>query len=218
MMMSVDGRIDCAMTEQLGDSEAYYTSLSSLKCPTTLIGRVTMMTHYTDGSTFVSSSQSPVGAAVNVSRLADGYSAVVDTRGTLNITAAECDGLPLLVVMSEDAPADYAEHLTRLGVNWMAVGKGGVDLARMAESLSAKFGVERLAVLGGGRINGSMLSAGLIDEVSVIVGAGVDGRLGQPSLFDGVAADAWSAARLRLQGVARVGDDAVWLRYDVRQK
>ncbi len=217
MMMSVDGRIDCAMTELLGDNEAYYNSLSSLKCSSSLIGRATMMSCYTDGLRFVSSSQSCIGQAMNVARLSDGYTVVVDTHGTLNISSAECGGLPLIVVMSEDAPADYAAHLTQLGVNWMAVGKVAIDLPRMAEALSTKFGVERLAVLGGGSINGAMLAAGLVDEVSVIVGAGVDGRSSQRSLFDGLADDGWSLVRLRLQGVARVGAEAVWLRYDVCQ-
>lgn len=217
--MSVDGRIDCGMTESLGDSDAYYTSLASLKCPSTLIGRVTMQTHYTDGSDFVSHSQSSVGQAINVAQLADGYFVVVDSHGSLNITAAEYDDAPLLVAMSEDAPADYAAHLAELGVSYIAVGKGRVDLGRMVESLSSKFGVERLALLGGGGINGAMLEAGLVDEVSVIVGAGVDGRTGQPSLFDGIGrAQGWATTKLRLQGVARVGAEAVWLRYDVARR
>lgn len=218
MMMSVDGRIDCDMTEKIGDSESYYTSLASLKCPSTLIGRVTMMTHYTDGSTFQSQSKDAVGQAINVAKQADGYFIVADSRGTLNVTAAEYDGLPLLVAMSEDAPADYAAHLAQIGANYIAVGKGSVDLASVVDTLATKFGVERLAVVGGGAINGAMLKAGLIDEVSVIVGAGVDGRTGQPSLFEGMSSEGWGVTRLRLQGVARVGAEAVWLRYDVAQK
>ena len=217
MMMSVDGRIDCDMTEKLGDSDAYYTSLASLKCSSTLIGRVTMQTHYTDGKVFESHTQATVGQAINVARLADGYFVAVDSHGSLDITSAEYDGLPLIVAMSEDAPADYAAHLAQLGVNYIAVGKGAVDLVRMAESLSSKFGVERLALVGGGAINGAMLQAGLVDEVSVIVGAGIDGRNGQPTLFSGMAdaQQGWEPTRLRLQGAARVGAEAVWLRYDV---
>lgn len=219
MMMSVDGRIDCGMTEKLGDSEAYYASLASLKCSSTLIGRMTMQTHYTDGGTFEPHSQATVGQAINVARLADGYFVVVDSVGSLCIASAEYDGLPLLVAMSEDAPADYAAHLAKLGVNYIAVGKGKVDLCRMSEALSSMFGVERLALVGGGAINGAMLQAGLVDEVSVIVGAGIDGRSGQPTLFSGMPdKQGWEPAHLRLQGVARVGAEAVWLRYDVKRK
>ena len=39
MMASVDGRIDCAMTEQIDSSDAYYEALDQLQCPTTIEGR-----------------------------------------------------------------------------------------------------------------------------------------------------------------------------------
>ena len=54
------------------------------------------------------------------------------------------------------------------------------------ETLRAVFNVERLAVVGGGNINGSMLDLGLIDEVSMMYGYGIDGRGGMAAAFDGV--------------------------------
>ena len=41
MMMSIDGRIDCAMTEQIHGANEYYSLLKELNVPTTLSGRVT---------------------------------------------------------------------------------------------------------------------------------------------------------------------------------
>lgn len=41
MMTSVDGRIDCAMTEQLPGVEDYYRTLDELDVFTTVSGRVT---------------------------------------------------------------------------------------------------------------------------------------------------------------------------------
>lgn len=41
MMASVDGRIDCAMTEKLEGTKEYYESLQALDVPMTLSGRVT---------------------------------------------------------------------------------------------------------------------------------------------------------------------------------
>ena len=37
MMESVDGRIDCAMTEQIEPSNVYYDALDQLACPATLL-------------------------------------------------------------------------------------------------------------------------------------------------------------------------------------
>ncbi len=214
--MSVDGRIDCAMTEQLGDEDAYYNSLASLKCATTLMGRTTMEMHYTDGTHFVAANPTPIGKEdFKINRESDDYTITLDSCGTLNITTAEVDDQPLLVVVSEDAPAEYVEKLDSLGISWIATGKGRVDLIRMSEILADDFGIERMAVVGGATVNGAMLAAGLIDEVSVIVGAGIDGRHGQKGLFDDISEVGWSVQSLRLQGVARVGEQAVWLRYDV---
>ena len=41
MMTSLDGRIDCAMTDQLPGVDDYYRTLEALQVPTTVSGRVT---------------------------------------------------------------------------------------------------------------------------------------------------------------------------------
>ncbi|MDD6547292.1 MAG: hypothetical protein PUG73_12305 [Pseudomonadota bacterium] len=41
MMESLDGRIDCAMTEKLAGSEEYYSAIKELDIPTVTFGRVT---------------------------------------------------------------------------------------------------------------------------------------------------------------------------------
>ena len=45
MMASIDGRIDCDMTERIGRNE-YDEALEQLACDSTLSGRVTMQMHY----------------------------------------------------------------------------------------------------------------------------------------------------------------------------
>lgn len=41
MMISIDGRIDCAMTSKLRGVNDYYTTLDEINVPTTVSGRVT---------------------------------------------------------------------------------------------------------------------------------------------------------------------------------
>ncbi len=84
MMMSVDGRIDCDMTEQIDPTDAYYEALERLCCPTQLMGRVTMQMHYAEPEAFVAGDKTPVGhEAVNMAVRADGYTAALDTHGRL---------------------------------------------------------------------------------------------------------------------------------------
>ncbi len=60
-MASVDGRIDCAMTEQIDPSNAYYDALEQLDCLTTIEGRVTKQIHYALAEPFVATLPEPVG-------------------------------------------------------------------------------------------------------------------------------------------------------------
>ena len=49
-----------------------------------------------------------------------------------------------------------------------------------------------------------------VDEISILIGAGVDGRTGQPSLFDNRTESSRPIA-LQLKDVENYEDGAVWL-------
>lgn len=214
MMESVDGRIDCAMTEQIDPTDSYYEALARLDCPSQLMGRVTMQMHYAEAEPFRAADTTPVGReAVHVACQAGGYVIALDTRGTLRWPADRLDGQPLLVVTAEDCPRDYLDTLTAQGISWIAAGKGRIDLARAMELLGRDFGVRRLAVTGGGHTCGAFLAAGLLDEVSVMIAPGIDGRRGMPAVFDGIDQPRRPATRLRLTACEPLECGTVWLRY-----
>ena len=81
--------------------------------------------------------------------------------------------------------------------------------------LRKEFCVERVAITGGGHINGAFLEAGLIDEVSVMIGPGIDGRKNMAAVFDGIENTNRPATLLWLESVEQVGAGTVWLRYTV---
>lgn len=88
-------------------------------------------------------------------------------------------------------------------------------MPRAMEILHDEFGVERLAIVGGGHICGGFLEAGLVDEASVMVAPGIDGRTGQTAMFDGVTDRGSNPYRLKLESVEQWKADIVWLRYKV---
>ncbi len=216
MMASVDGRIDCAMTEQIDPSNAYYDALEQLDCPTTIEGRVTMQIHFALPEPFVASSSEPIGRTAfhKAAEGKPGYDVAIDTHGKLRWPSNEQHGQPLLVIACEDCPKEYFDTLDKQGISWIAVGKKHIDLAKAVEILNAEFSVERIAVVGGGHINGAFLSAGLLDEVSLMIGPGIDGRKGMVAVFDGIDEPNRPATLLQLQSVERMGD-TVWMRYKV---
>ena len=101
---------------------------------------------------------------------------MMDTRGTLLWEDDPASRRPLLIVTSEAVSREYLDYLDGNHISWISCGKDRIDLKRACEILSGQFGVRRMAVVGGGHINAGFLEAGLLDEVSVLIGAGIDGR------------------------------------------
>lgn len=214
MMMSVDGRIDCGMTEKIAGSNEYYETLNALHTPTTLSGRVTAQLEMAEPGTFAT--ENPVDVAgkecFSKKKVASGYQVVVDTRGTLLWRDDRDSDSPLIVIMSKDVPNEYLSYLDSLDISWIVCGEKYIDLRRASEILFTEFGVERVAIVGGGTINAAFLDAGLLDEVSILLGPGIDGRKGMTSTFDGLPMDR-EPVNLKLTGVQPYADGAVWLRY-----
>lgn len=217
MMTSLDGRIDCAMTAQLPGVDTYYQALEALRAPTTVSGRVTAELEMALPGAFEAQDLEPLGKeAFSKKADAPGYEVVVDTRGKLLWPDAGPADKPLLILTSEQVPQEYLAYLDERNISWIAAGKERIDLARAAELLAATFGVERMAVVGGPTLNTGFLTAGLLDEVSVLVGAGIDGRGGMPAVFDGLLMD-HPVTSLRLADVQKFDSGAVWLRYRVQK-
>lgn len=216
MMESVDGRIDCAMTEQIEPSNVYYDALDQLECPTTLEGRVSMQKHFAKPEPFAAHDKTPIGKpSFHKAVDAEGYSIAIDTMGKLVWPSNTHYGTPFLVITSESCAKEYLDTLTHQGISWIAVGTGKIDLAKAVDILNTEFGVQRMAIVGGGHINGGFLATGLLDEVSVMIGPGIDGRKGMASVFDGIADANRPATLLKLNSVERMGD-TVWLRYQFK--
>lgn len=213
MMMSLDGRIDCDMTVQIPGNDTYYSTLDSLNAPTRISGKNTAASELTNGKTFSADNQSPLNhEAFKKNSEADSYEIVTDTHGTLLWSDDASASKPHLILMSEQASAEYTDYLDQNHISWIATGKNSIDLPRAMDILANEFGVKRLAVVGGGKINGGFLQAGLIDEVSVVIGPAVDGRINQPSLFDGLP-ESNHPVKLNLKDVKKYDDGSIWLTY-----
>lgn len=212
MMMSIDGRIDCAMTSQLSGVDDYYATLDALDTPTTVSGRVTAQLEMADGI-FEAKDRSPLGKE-GFSKKTDaaGYEIVADTHGKLLWHDASGMEKPYLILTDEQVPTEYLRYLDSRSISWIACGKNGIDLPRACGILAGEFGVKRMSIVGGPAINTAFLNNGLLDEISLLIGAGVDGRLEMPSVFDG-RDQSYPLTQLTLSDVQKFGSGAVWLRY-----
>ena len=154
----------------------------------------------------------------------DSFAFAIDPSGRLAWETNDIDGDHVVAILSERVSDEYLAFLRARGVSYLLAGRRdpsagsgqGVDLPLAMAKIGGRFGVTTLMLEGGGRINGGMLAAGLIDEVSVLVAPAVDGRIGTAALFD-VDADGAAPRRLALEHVEQRPDGVIWLRYRVER-
>ena len=140
MMTSVDGRIDCAMTEHLPGVQEYYDTLDALDAPTRISGRVTAELEMALPGKFEAKTAEALGKeAFSKAADAEGYEIVVDTHGTLLWGESAEDERPLLILTSEQVSKEYLAYLNGKHISWIACGKEHVDLKRACEILAAEF-------------------------------------------------------------------------------
>lgn len=212
MMMSVDGRIDCGMTIKLKGNKEYYETLDALDVPSRVSGRRTAELEMAEGP-YEAKDATPLGKpGFSKAQDAPGYEIVFDTRGTLLWKDGSSYERPLLIVTSEQVSTDYLAYLEGQHISWIAAGAERIDIPAAVQVLAEEFGVRRMAVVGGGTINAGFLDAGLLDEVSILLAPGIDGRAGMTSTFDGLPRDR-EPFQLDLKSAKVYPDGALWLRY-----
>lgn len=215
MMQSLDGRIACDMVDKISGDE-YYEALDKLDCQADVEGKRSYQIHRCGFEEFKTTDPQPVdNDEYYIASQHDKYSVSVDTRGTL-VWDNGVDENHICIV-SRRASRQYLNYLQSLGISYIATGKDRVDLTKAMEILHDKFNVKRVAVIGGGKINGGFLAAGLIDEISTMIAPGIDGREGQPALFDGLMdKEGYRPVQLQLKGIETFPNGVIWTRYNVK--
>lgn len=213
MMSSIDGRIDCAMTEQIEGSKEYYDLLAYHNFDACLSGKVTAKMHYAKDDLFIPTDHTFVGKEGYYKAIeSKKYSVVVDTLGSLTWEGNTIDGNPMIVLLSERTTTEYINYLKKLNISYIVVGKNKIDLEKSLDYLYQYFNIKKLGIVGGGNINGAFLDAGLLDEISLLIGPGIDGRKGMTALFDGISMDR-KPYRLKLNDLEQYDNGVVWLSY-----
>jgi len=217
MLPSIDGRIVTTHWD-LGPhgTAEYERTASSFKADAWIIGRVSMEPYA--GKARVPRRKTreriPRTDFIAVAN-ADSYAIAIDPSGKLTWRSNTIDGEPVITILTEDVSDDYLTFLRGKGVSYLFGGRTKIDLERVLTKLADAFGIRKLLLEGGGKINGSFLDADLIDELSILVGPIADGSEGTPTLFD--RARKGPSRNLRLLSMKRVKGDLVWLRYKVKR-
>jgi len=142
-----------------------------------------------------------------------------DAKGVLRFQDNEVGGDHVVLLVTERVSNDYLAHLQSAGVSYLFCGKKAIDLHVTLQKLGSAFKLRKLMLQGGGKFNGAMLRAGLVDEISHINVPVADGGMGVASMFDiPGATPKRAAAILRLFWHKPMPGSAMWCRYKVVTK
>jgi 2,5-diamino-6-(ribosylamino)-4(3H)-pyrimidinone 5'-phosphate reductase len=221
MATSLDGRIVVDGWPSAADVRKEYEQVhASYDADGWMCGRVTMEPFAGGVRSDIEVAREYRGAESREDFIAEGtrdsFAFAVDPSGRLAWQSNDIDGDHVVAILSERVSDDYLATLRDRGVSYLLAGRKDFDASLALEKIGERFGVRTLMLEGGGKINGALLQAGLIDEVSVIVTPVADGRTGNAALFD-VAADS-APVPLVLENVERRAADLIWLRYRIESR
>lgn len=100
---------------------------------------------------------------------------VMDPKGKIRYSSDRIMGENIIVVLGESVSQSYLEHLRELGISYLFAGRHGNDLNKALETLG-EFGLRKIMLQGGGIIQRQFSEGCLIDELSLLIYPGIDGR------------------------------------------
>lgn len=216
MIPSVDGRIVTGRWRLPGAAWGHYEkTAAALKGDAWLIGRVSMEPYAGRGKAPRAAGPVPAGDFIAPHK-AKGFAIALDPSGKLAFKKADIDGEHVIAVLTGRASESHKAYLRAKGVSYLIGGRSSINLRGVLGRLRAEFGIKRLLLEGGGRINGTMLKAGLIDELSLLIAPVADGSNGTPTLFDS-GEGSRTPDSLKLLSCKALAGGVVWLRYKVQR-
>lgn len=122
----------------------------------------------------------------------------------------------IVVLVSDQTPADYLDHLGRRGIEHLRAGADRVDLPLALDLMADSYGVRSIRTDSGGALNGALLAAGLVDRIAVIVAPQIGSDPRAQTLIR-LPRTAETSTALTLVESEVLDDGALWLVYDLPQ-
>ena len=142
------------------------------------------------------------------------YWVIPDTKGALEGLLHTCRRFEfckdVIVLVSEQTPKKYIEHLKERNYGYYVVGEKHVDLEKALELLSAKYGVKKVLADTGKVLSNLLLNQGLASEISLLIHPVIVGNKSY-NIFANVSED----VSLKLDKAEILGKGYVWLVYKV---
>ena len=143
---------------------------------------------------------------------------IVDSNAQTPLTSfvvRTANEIPTIVAVTSRAPKNRIENLEERGVKLLVCGRGQLVSVKILLQTLRKLGIRKILLEGGGALNWSMLSSGLVDELSVAIIPRILGGEKAVSLVEGKGSPlVRDGVKLQLLNTAKYGPDLV-VRYKV---
>ena len=229
MLASLDGKIDGDFMT-VPESAPVLQEFSKLRdfyaCPATLYGTVTMQSGYSDGLVGTLLHRGTVYPKEDFVAVPDAsnYVVSVDPQGILGwksnwIEKKNRPKAHVIEALTGQVSDDYVAYLRERNISYLFAGEEPLDCTLLLNKLKKLFGIDRLMVSGGGRMNWSLLQEGLMDELSLLIAPVADGSRTSVSIFEKEDfLPPKSPVSFRIKSVEQIeNSDGLWLRYEVKR-
>lgn len=223
MLTSLDGKIDgpfMSAPETRPVAAEYGRLRSTFQCRATMYGTTTMEEVYAEGR---APALEPCAACYPhedyiAESDVDNYIVSVDPEGVLGWASKyiEKKGRPrahVIEVLTEQVSNEYLNYLHSFDISYIFAGEKKLDCALALCKLKELFRIDRLLLAGGAVMNASLLQAGLINELSILVAPVVDGGDGASLFRRGGILPEQAPAAFALKDAVRLEGNGLWLRY-----
>lgn len=221
ILSTVDGKISGAFmgaSEIAGARKAYGDLRDFYHCDALLYGTATMAESYGCVKNLPTAKEKyPREDFINHGNHRD-FIVSIDTEGVLRfsgntLTRSGKENAHVIEVLTERVSDEYLHYLRGLGISYIFAGKTALDFSHVMEKLKEKFGIERVMIAGGGKIDQAFLEAGVLDELSLVIAPMSSGDKNAVAVFERIDNSAPSPVALRLEEVKPIDGNGVWLRY-----
>lgn len=224
IMSSVDGRLlpdrwtEPADKTSKNDCFGIYASLSrSLDADAWMFGKSTAAEKFPYRFASKGVADFKGEKVYKASRHSERLFITVDPDANIYYTHNQLKNCDILVILGSNATTDYLGHLEEKGISYIVM-KRAEDLRHGLELVGEHFGVRTISLQGGGIINGAMLAEGLLNELSLVIYPGIDGKSGIPSIFEYVGNKDVPAEgqTLELTSSETLSHGIIWLKYKIK--
>ncbi|BDR61207.1 dihydrofolate reductase family protein [Lactobacillus xylocopicola] len=183
-----------------------------------IYGSNTSTSYFAKGTPVINEDVPLVTAGDYISPVAhDVHYIALDRKGQLNwksnTTSYEGHPAGVIEVLTDQASNGYKHFLRERHISYLMAGHQNIDLPLLLTKLVEIYHMSNILLGGGGILNWSFLSAGLCDEVAMLVTPAIDGLADTARLFNSQFAGDPHPIGFTLKECRVLKESNLWLRY-----